>query len=165
MQSLRKRTYGVNMTNNDILRRVRYALNLRDKEVIKIFKNVEEDLKKEVLLAWLKKDDEEGYVALRDVDFASFLNGLIIEKRGRREGELPKAEKKLNNNLIFKKLRVALKFRDEDIVDTLLLADFRMSKAEVNALFRNKDHKHFRECKDQVLRNFLHGLRQKLASL
>ena len=69
---LRKRTYGVNMTNNDILRRVD-ALNL-ETEVIKIFKNVEEDLKKEVLLAWLKKDDEEGYVALGDVDFTSFLN-------------------------------------------------------------------------------------------
>ncbi len=150
------------MNNNDILRRVRYGLKLKDNKVIDIFKNVEQDLSRDTLLSWLKKDDEEGFVALRDIDFSSFLNGLIIEKRGRREGELPKPEKKLNNNLIFKKLRVALAFRDEDIVETLNLVDFRMSKTEVNALFRNKDHKHFRECKDQVLRNFLQGLRLKL---
>ena len=150
------------MNNNDILRRVRYGLKLKDNKVIDIFKNVEQDLSRDTLLSWLKKDDEEGFVALRDIDFSSFLNGLIIEKRGRREGELPKSEKKLNNNLIFKKLRVALAFRDEDIVETLNLVDFSMSKTEVNALFRNKDHKHFRECKDQVLRNFLQGLRLKL---
>ena len=146
------------MTNNDILRRLRYALKLRDKNLIDIFKNVEVKVSESQVSAWLKKDDEEGYQALRDKDFAEFLNALIIEKRGKRDGELPKAEKKLTNNLIFKKLRIALSFKDDDIVETLKKADFKMSKAEVNAFFRNKDHKHFRECKDQVLRNFLQGL-------
>ena len=150
------------MNNNDILRRIRYGLKLKDRQVIDMFKHVDKDVSRETLLSWLKKEDEDGFVALRDVDFSSFLNGLIIEKRGKREGELPKSEKKLNNNLIFKKLRVALSFRDDDIVETLNLVDFRMSKAEVNALFRNKDHKHFRVCKDQVLRNFLQGLSLKL---
>ena len=93
------------MNNNDILRRVRYGLKLKDKQVVDIFKNVEQDISRDTLLSWLKKDDEEGFVSLRDVDFSSFLNGLIIEKRGRREGELPKPEKKLNNNVIFKKLQ------------------------------------------------------------
>ena len=150
------------MNNNDILRRLRYGLNLRDSKMSDIFKKVEVDIDQAVIKSWLKKDDEEGFEALRDRELSNFLNGLIIDRRGQREGQLPKPEKKLNNNLIFKKLRIALAFRDDDIVETLQLADFRMSKAEVNALFRNKDHKHFRECKDQVLRNFLQGLNRKM---
>jgi hypothetical protein len=64
----------------------------------------------------------------------------------------------MNNNDIFKKLRVALQLRDEQIIEILALVDFRMEKAELNALFRSKDHPNFMECGDQVLRNFLNGL-------
>lgn len=64
----------------------------------------------------------------------------------------------MNNNDIFKKLRVALQLRDEQIIEILQLVDFRMSKAELGALFRNEDHPNFMECGDQVLRNFLNGL-------
>ena len=149
------------MNNNDILRRLRYGMNLKDKQVIEIFAKAEKEITREQLQSWLKKDDEEGYVVLRDIDFASFLNGFIIDRRGKRDGEIPKPEKSLNNNLIFKKLRIALAFKDEDILETLNKANFRMSKPEINALFRNKSHKHFRECKDQVLRNFLTGLSKK----
>ena len=151
------------MNNNDILRRLRYALKLKDTKIIDIFSNVEMDISKELVISWLKKDDEEGYEELRGKEFSSFLNALIIEKRGKMEGELPKPDKRLTNNLIFKKLRIALQFRDDNIIETLKLADFKMSHAEVNAFFRNKDHKHFRECKDQVLKNFLQGLPKKLS--
>ncbi|MFT3794233.1 DUF1456 family protein [Flavobacterium sp.] len=64
----------------------------------------------------------------------------------------------MNNNDIFKKLRVALQLRDEQIIEILQLVDFRMSKAELGALFRNVDHPNYMECGDQVLRNFLNGL-------
>ena len=64
----------------------------------------------------------------------------------------------LTNNDILKKLRVALKLRDEDIVHILSLADFRASKSEINALFRNENHPKYVECGDQFLRNFLNGL-------
>lgn len=64
----------------------------------------------------------------------------------------------MNNNDIFKKLRVALMLRDEQIVEILELVDFRMSKAEIGSFFRNENHPNFRECGDQVLRNFLNGL-------
>ncbi len=64
----------------------------------------------------------------------------------------------MNNNDIFKKLRVALMLRDDQIVDILKLVDFRMSKAEVNAFFRAEDSSGYMVCKDQVLRNFLNGL-------
>ncbi len=64
----------------------------------------------------------------------------------------------MNNNDIFKKLRVALQLRDEQIVDILALVDFDISKAELSAFFRSQDHPNFMECGDQVLRNFLNGL-------
>ena len=64
----------------------------------------------------------------------------------------------MNNNDIFKKLRVALQFRDDQIVEILELVDFRMSKGELGNIFRNEDHPNFMECGDQVLRNFLNGL-------
>ena len=63
----------------------------------------------------------------------------------------------MNNNDIFKKLRVALMLRDDQIIDILALVDFRMSKGEIGNLFRNADHPDFMECGDQVLRNFLNG--------
>lgn len=64
----------------------------------------------------------------------------------------------LTNNDIFKKLRVAHKLRDEDIVTILKLADFQVTKSEINALFRNENHPKYVECGDQILRNFLNGL-------
>jgi len=64
----------------------------------------------------------------------------------------------MNNNDVFKKLRVALQLRDDQIVEILELVDFRISKAELGAFFRNADHPGFMECGDQVLRNFLNAL-------
>lgn len=64
----------------------------------------------------------------------------------------------LTNNDIMKKLRVAHKLRDEDIVKILALVDFKASKSELGALFRNENHPKYVECGDQILRNFLNGL-------
>ncbi len=64
----------------------------------------------------------------------------------------------LTNNDIFKKIRVALQLRDDEIVEILQLVDFRISKSELGAFFRKEDHPKYMECKDQILRNFLNGL-------
>lgn len=64
----------------------------------------------------------------------------------------------MNNNDIFKKLRVALQLRDDQIVEIMQLVDFRISAAELGAFFRNADHPKYMDCGDQVLRNFLNGL-------
>lgn len=64
----------------------------------------------------------------------------------------------LTNNDIFKKLRVALKMRDDDIVKVLSLVDFKITKSELGAFFRSEDHPKYMECQDQILRNFLNGL-------
>ncbi|MBM1106416.1 DUF1456 family protein [Aurantibacter crassamenti] len=64
----------------------------------------------------------------------------------------------MTNNDVLKKLRVALRLRDDDIIEILQLVDFKISKSELGALFRNEDHPNYRECGDQILRNFLNGL-------
>ena len=64
----------------------------------------------------------------------------------------------MTNNDIFKKLRVALMLRDDEIVEILKLADFNITKSELGALFINEDHPNYMECGDQILRNFLNGL-------
>ena len=107
---------------------------------------------------WLKKDDDPAFQQLSDLELATFLNGLIIEKRGKKEGPPPEAEKRLDNNMIFRKLKIALDLKAEDTLAILALSDFTISKHELSAFFRKPGHKHYRACKDQVLRNFLKGL-------
>ncbi|PLX10504.1 MAG: DUF1456 domain-containing protein, partial [Marinilabiliales bacterium] len=111
---------------------------------------------------WLKKDDHPEFKGILDYQLATFLNGLIINKRGKQE-KIPEPEKKLNNNIVFKKLKIALKYRDEDILEVFKLVDLRISKTELSAFFRNPKQNQYRPCKDQFLRNFLQGLQIKLS--
>lgn len=150
------------MTNNDILRRIRYTFDLKDNAMSEIFLLADLNVKDTQLVSWLKKEDDESFVELSDTELAIFLNGFINFKRGKREGEQPKPEDKLSNNIVFQKLRIALNMKAEDILDVLQLIDFRLSKHELSAFFRKPDNKHYRECKDQVLRNFLLGLQRQL---
>jgi len=64
----------------------------------------------------------------------------------------------MSNNDVMKKLRVALQLNDEEIVKILQLANFKISKSELGAIFRKEDHPNFKPCGDQILRNFLNGL-------
>jgi uncharacterized protein YehS (DUF1456 family) len=149
------------MNNNDVLRRVRYTFDYNDDKMMAIFQSGGQEITRAELSDWLKRDDDEAFKGIYDKQLAVFLNGFINEKRGKKEGEQPIAEKTLNNNLIFRKLKIALKLTDEDIIEILELVDFKVSKHEISALFRNTSHKHYRLCKDQFLRNFLHGMQVK----
>lgn len=149
------------MTNNDILRRLRYIYDFNDAKMVSIFSLVDYEVTHKQVTCWLKKDDDPEFQNCADPQLAAFLNGLIVEKRGRREGEQPKLEKKLNNNIIFMKIKIALNLQAEDVLSILQLAGLRISKHELSALSRRPDHKHYRECKDQILRNFLQGLQMK----
>lgn len=146
------------MKANDILRRIRYILDLDDKKVIEIFAEAEQRVTRTQVIAWLKKDDDPAYEECSDAMFASFLNGLINQKRGKKDGPQPEPEKRLNNNAVFRKLKIAFNLQAEDILSILALADLNISKAELSAFFRRADHKHYRDCKDQILRNFLKGM-------
>ncbi|NHN36162.1 DUF1456 family protein [Pseudomaricurvus alcaniphilus] len=149
------------MDNNDILRRLRYALELNDNSMIQIFGLAGLPVTREQVSNWLKKDDAADYEACNDLQLATFLNGFIIHKRGQRDGAEYKPEKRLSNNLILVKLKIALDLKSDDMLQLLELANFVLSKHELSAFFRKKGHKHYRECKDQVLRNFIQGIQFK----
>ena len=150
------------MLNNDVLRRLRYALSLDDKQMQGMFALMKNDISADYLKQIMTKEGEPGYVSCRDSLLGIFLDGLIIHYRGLREGDsLPEVKKTLNNNEILQKLRIALSLRTEDVLDILKLANFRLSKGELSAFFRKPDHRNYKECGDQVLRNFLQGLSKK----
>ena len=149
------------MTNNDILRRIRYTFDFSDQKMIAIFKQADDIVTREEISNWLKKDDHEDYKNCSDKKMATFLNGFINDRRGKKEGEQPKPEQRINNNIIFRKLKIALDLKAEDIVDIMDLADLKISKHELSSFFRKAEHKNYRTCKDQILRNFLHGIQIK----
>lgn len=149
------------MTNNDILRRIRYTFDYSDSKMIDIFALANHQVTREQVSNWLKKDDDPAYQNCSDTLLATFLNGLINDKRGKKEGFQPEPEKRLTNNIIFTKLKIALNLKGEQVLDILALNGFRISKHELSAFFRKPGHKHYRECKDQCLRSFLKGIQLK----
>ncbi|MDH5517434.1 MAG: DUF1456 family protein [Gammaproteobacteria bacterium] len=149
------------MINNDILRRLRYSFDFNDDKMIAIFAAADADVSREQVSDWLKQEEDPAYQAINDVLFASFLNGLINEMRGKKDGPQPEPEKRLSNNIVFRKLKIALNLKDDDILELMALADFNISKHELSAFFRKVGHKHYRECKDQILRRFLQGVQSK----
>tara|TARA_B100000925_G_scaffold291908_1_gene282383 strand:+ start:8222 stop:8611 length:390 start_codon:yes stop_codon:yes gene_type:complete len=111
--------------------------------------------------SWLKKDDHPEYDFLTDINFIYFLNGLVINFRGKKVDSVAPVEKKIDNNLILKKLKIAFTLDSNSMLEIFKLADFEISKHELSAFFRKPGHKNYRECKDQILRNFLNGLQKK----
>ena len=126
--------------------------------MIAIFGSADHPVTRAQISDWLKKEDDPAYRKCNDMLLAIFLNGLINDKRGKKEGPQPEPEKRLTNNIIFRKLKIALNLKAEDILEILDLADLRISKHELSAFFRKPDNKHYRGCKDQILRKFLKGL-------
>jgi uncharacterized protein YehS (DUF1456 family) len=149
------------MINNDILRSIRYMLDLGDSKVVEIIRLADAGfpIAKEDVQAFLKKDDDPGHLECSDRVLAHFLDGLIIHYRGRNDSLPPRpVEKRITNNLVLKKLRVAFELKDVDMHQAFADAGFPVSKPELSALFRQPDHHNFRACGDQMLRNFLKGL-------
>lgn len=150
------------MNKNDILRRIRYVFDLNDSEMISIFGQAGHKVSRDQVSDWLKKDDDPACKKCTDTELAIFLDGLINHKRGKKEGSQPVPEQVLNNNAILKKLKIAVNFKAEDMIRVLTLGGLRISKHELSAFFRKPENKHYRECKNQMLRNFLNGLQLEL---
>lgn len=152
------------MINNDILRRVRYALNIKDRVMLDIFKLGENPITHEELLNLLKREGEEEFLKCNNKTLEAFLDGLIILKRGKQE---PKDGKEYTpvkitknniNNIILKKLKIALSLKSDEMLKIFKLAGLELSSSELSAVFRKEDHKNYRECGDKYIRNFLKGL-------
>lgn len=149
------------LTNNKILRRLQRGLGLGLPTLIEIFKLAGHTIGKDALIDMLRNEETPGYKECPDNLLSLFLDGLIIHKRGPRPGTSPSSPpslETLDNNMILKKLRIALSYKDEDLIRVLKRAGFEISAPELNALFRKKGHRNYRECGDQLLRNFLKGL-------
>ncbi|HUH90221.1 MAG TPA: DUF1456 family protein, partial [Lysobacter sp.] len=153
------------MINNDVLRSIRYMLDLSDGKMIELIQLADPafPIEKTDMDAFLKKEDEAGFVACNDRVLAHFLDGLVLHFRGRDDSLPPRpVEKRVTNNVVLKKLRVAFQLKDVDMHQVFAEAGFPISKPELTALFRQPGHKHFRLCGDQLLRNFLKGLTLRL---
>jgi uncharacterized protein YehS (DUF1456 family) len=158
------KTVDYNPFFNSILRRLRFALSLDDSATISIFKLVDYKMEEEYLHGMMKKDEESGFIPCRDKILALFLDGLIIKRRGKQENpnakpvEVIAGSRRITNNDILRKIRIAMNYREDDMLAILRLAEFNVGKSELTALFRKSDHRSYRACQDQLLRNFLQGM-------
>lgn len=157
------------MENNDILVRLRYALDIKDTDMVQIFKLGDVEVTKEEVRMILTKSsededmDHEYVIKCNNKMLESFLNGFITFKRGRQEpkagqSERPVFSKESVNNILLKKVKIALSLTSEDIIDILASAGVTITKGELSALLRKEGHKNYKECGDKYARNFLKGL-------
>jgi len=164
------------MNNNDLLIRLRYALDIKNKDMIEIFKlGGVEVTKEEVLMLLTKSNDSdddmdgdftenEDHKKCNNIMLESFLNGLIIFKRGKQEPKPGQPERPAfspndrMNNILLKKVKIALSLTSEDMLDIFKTAKFTVTKGEIGAFLRKEGHKNYKECGDQIARNFLRGL-------
>ncbi len=150
------------MTNNDVIRSVRYILNVSDQKLVDIFKLANREVPLVDVQDFLLDEADPNYLRCDDETMAYFLDGLIYYKRGKDESkpafplELP-----MTNNTILKKLRVAFALKEEGMHEMFELAGFKIGRAELTAVQRKKGQPNFRECGDQVVRYLLKGLTLK----
>lgn len=147
------------MTNNDYLRSIRFLLDVGDSKIVEIIKLSGPSVPLEDVKAYLLNEEDPNYIKCSDEIMAHFLDGLVYLKRGKDESrpvvpfELP-----ITNNVVMKKLRVAFSLKEEDMHDILERAGFKVARGELSAVLRKNGHVNYRECGDQLLRNFLKGL-------
>ncbi|MGL4946874.1 MAG: DUF1456 family protein [Cetobacterium sp.] len=151
------------MTNNDVLRRVRYALRINDKAMLEVFKLGGVTISLEELTPLLSKQEDENFKSCSNQRLVEFLNGLITYKRGVQKNAAPKAEEAMPNNkninnYILRKLRIALDFKSDDMIDAFKTGGIVMSESELSAIFRRPDHKNYREAGDKYVRIFIKGI-------
>jgi uncharacterized protein YehS (DUF1456 family) len=149
------------MTNNDVLRRFRYALELDNLTLLAVFQLSGVKLAPERLASMLKSEEEVGFEAISDELLGRFFDGFITKQRGPRPGppEVGSAASvDLNNNRVLRAIKIGLELRDVDMLAVMELAGTPISKTELSALFRREDHRNFQACGNQFLRNFLKGL-------
>lgn len=171
------------MSNNDILKRVRYAMDIKDIDMVEIFKLGGIEVTKEEVVDMLTKVKkspqheaenadvvEDDYVLTCDMMMLeSFLNGFITLKRGKQDlkpgqpaGQaMPLQSNESANNLLLKKMKIALSLTSEDVLDILDSVGVKVTKGELGALLRKKGHKNYKECGDRYARNFVKGLAVK----
>ncbi|MCL4105800.1 UNVERIFIED_CONTAM: hypothetical protein GTU68_028677 [Idotea baltica] len=149
------------MNNNDVLRNIRFTFDLNDDKMMKMCSYDTYEATRTEISAWLKRDDDPDFVEIPDKNLSIFLNSFIEKKRGKKEGVVLKPDKYLNNNIILRKLKIALNLKVEEMVEIYKYVGMRVSIHEINAFFRKPEQRQYRKCLDQFLRKFLHGIQIK----
>lgn len=150
------------MINNDVIRSIRFMLNVSEFKLVEIVKLGGGEVSQAKMNAYLKRDDEPGFEECPQNVMGRLLNGLIYLRRGKDESRPPLELGLPTNNEVLKKLRVAFELKDDDIIAMLERDDFKISKTELSAFFRKEGHHNYRPCGDQFLRRFLKGLTDRL---
>jgi len=144
---------------NEILYRIYKALGLSIEEMLEAYHLAEYPMQRAHLEALLKRRQDKGFKVCSYEELGVFLDGLIILKRGPSPKKADDdALVELTNNLILKKLRVALQLKEPDTEVVFNLADVMLTKQELKSLFRSENHKNFKACSNELLMAFLEGL-------
>lgn len=146
------------MNNNAVLRRIRYIFDFRDPKMVEIFGLAGLEVTSSQVTKWLKKEGHFDLQQISDTEFATFLNGLIIDQRGKKEGPQPKPEEEMNNNIIFRKMKIVFDLKNEEIIQILALRKVKLSNHELSAFFRKPTQSQYRPCADEYLEKFLHSM-------
>jgi uncharacterized protein YehS (DUF1456 family) len=151
------------MNNNYVFRYLNDILGDDTAGMVKIFDSADTQVSEDLVLAWGATKYDENFKKMPDPQMAVFLNGLINHLRGKKDGPQPTPERRLNNNLILMKLKIAFNLKADDLMAVFELAGVEINKHDLNALFRKPENKHYRSCKDETLTSFLEGIsiRQK----
>ena len=149
------------MTNNEVLRSIQTVFDFSEAKMAQIYNILNDQVSEEQVKLWLKKTSDKDFVDLKDIELTTFLNALICEKRGKKEGPQPEPESEVTNNIILKKLKIALDLKNEDIIDILKLVEINMNSYELTSYFRKPNHKNYRPCRDTILSHFIKGLALK----
>jgi uncharacterized protein YehS (DUF1456 family) len=144
---------------NEVLYRIQKALNLSIEEMLRAFELEDYPMTASHLESLLIRYQDNGFVSAGYEELGVFLDGLVTLKRGPspKKSNVDDAVE-LTNNLILKKLRIALELKEQEIQIIFALADVELSKQQLASLFRKEDHKNFKPCSDELLMAFLEGL-------
>jgi uncharacterized protein YehS (DUF1456 family) len=150
------------MLTNDVLRSIRYLLDVGDEMVARIVRLGGGEVSAAEVMSFLEREEAPTYRVMPDRVLGQFLDGLIVHRRGPRapdERVAPRAPTPpMSNNVVLKKLRVAFELKEDDLIELMRAAGFSVGRPELSALFRNPSHPNYRPCGDQFLRNFLKSL-------
>lgn len=152
------------MYPNLVLKRVSALSNFTSRQIVNVFKKANKKITSAEVEQWLEEEGESNYKSLSKENLSIFLNGLIIHHRGSREdGFVPIPDPNLDNNMIFKKLKIAYEIQTDEISPMFRFINRRITKNEVTSFLRGSNHPQYREMKDQYLRNFINALKKKLS--
>lgn len=147
------------INTNEILYRIKKALNLSTEEMIKAYTLEDYKMEASHLESLLKRRLDDGFKLASYEELGVFLDGLVTLKRGPSPKKTNDDEAvELTNNLILKKLRIALELKEAEAEIIFGLGDVELSKQQMASLFRKEGHKNFKECSDELLMAFLDGL-------